>query len=75
VRGRIEYHFRVPNTTVFTLYLFSKALEYALEYPLDSLIDDVDGVLGTQLCSACSCSAGLFFSFYKELVSGVSVEQ
>jgi hypothetical protein len=34
VRERIEYRFRVPSTTVFTLYSYSKVLEYPLEYPL-----------------------------------------
>jgi hypothetical protein len=29
----IEYRFRVPSAAVFTLYLYSKALEYLLEYP------------------------------------------
>jgi hypothetical protein len=34
----IEYRFRVPSATVFTLYSYSKALEYPLEYPTaDSL--------------------------------------
>jgi hypothetical protein len=28
VRERIEYYFRVPSAAVFTLYLYSKALEY-----------------------------------------------
>jgi hypothetical protein len=32
VRERIEYRFRVPSTTVFTIYLYSKTLEYRLEY-------------------------------------------
>jgi hypothetical protein len=30
----IEYHFRVPSATVFTLYLYSKALEYPLRVVL-----------------------------------------
>jgi hypothetical protein len=30
----IEYRFRVPNAVVFTLYSYSKALEYPLEYSL-----------------------------------------
>jgi hypothetical protein len=34
VRERIEYRFRVPSAAVFTLYSYSKALEYPLEYPL-----------------------------------------
>jgi hypothetical protein len=35
----IEYRFRVPSATVFTLYSYSKALEYRLEYATaDSLI-------------------------------------
>jgi S-ribosylhomocysteine lyase LuxS involved in autoinducer biosynthesis len=29
----IEYHFRVPNTAVFTLYSYSKALEYRFKVP------------------------------------------
>jgi hypothetical protein len=28
VRERIEYHFRVPSAAVFTLYSYSKVLEY-----------------------------------------------
>jgi hypothetical protein len=28
----IEYHFRVLSATVFTLYSYSKTLEYRLEY-------------------------------------------
>jgi hypothetical protein len=28
----IEYRFRVPSTAVFTLYSYSKTLEYHLEY-------------------------------------------
>jgi hypothetical protein len=28
----IEYRFRVPSVAVFTLYLYSKTLEYPLEY-------------------------------------------
>jgi hypothetical protein len=41
VREKIEYRFRVSNTTVFTLYLYSKALEYstrALAPPLDLVL-------------------------------------
>jgi hypothetical protein len=35
----IEYRFRVPNAAVFTLYSYSKTLEYRLEYATaDSLI-------------------------------------
>jgi hypothetical protein len=30
VRERIEYRFRVPSAAVFTLYSYSKALEYRL---------------------------------------------
>jgi hypothetical protein len=38
----IEYRFRVPIAAVFTLYSYSKALEYPLEYPTaSSLISDV----------------------------------
>jgi hypothetical protein len=29
VRERIEYRFRVPSAAVFTLYSYSKSLEYA----------------------------------------------
>jgi hypothetical protein len=29
----IEYRFRVPSAAVFTLYSYSKALKYPLEYP------------------------------------------
>jgi hypothetical protein len=29
----IEYRFRVPNATVFTLYSYSKALEYHFRVP------------------------------------------
>jgi hypothetical protein len=29
----IEYYFRVPNAAIFTLYSYSKTLEYHLEYP------------------------------------------
>jgi hypothetical protein len=32
VRKRIEYRFRVSSTAVFTLYSYSKTLEYHLEY-------------------------------------------
>jgi hypothetical protein len=32
VRKRIEYRFRVSSAAVFTLYSYSKALEYHLEY-------------------------------------------
>jgi hypothetical protein len=32
VRERIEYRFRVPSAAVFTLYSYSKILEYRLEY-------------------------------------------
>jgi hypothetical protein len=28
----IEYRFRVPSAAVFTLYSYSKTLEYRLEY-------------------------------------------
>jgi hypothetical protein len=28
----IEYRFRVPSATVFTLYSYSKSLEYRLQY-------------------------------------------
>jgi hypothetical protein len=34
VRERIEYRFRVLSEAVFTLYSYSKALEYSLEYPI-----------------------------------------
>jgi hypothetical protein len=30
----IEYRFIIPSAAVFTLYSYSKALEYPLEYPL-----------------------------------------
>jgi hypothetical protein len=30
----IEYRFKVPRAAVLTLYSYSKALEYPLEYPL-----------------------------------------
>jgi hypothetical protein len=33
VRERIEYRFRVSSAAVFTLYSYSRALEYSLEYP------------------------------------------
>jgi hypothetical protein len=36
VRERIEYRFRVPSAAVFTLYSYSKALEYPLKYPTTS---------------------------------------
>jgi hypothetical protein len=43
----IEYRFRVPSAAVFTLYSYSKALEYPLEYlTAGSLIRDV--------CDVCS---------------------
>jgi hypothetical protein len=29
----IEYRFRVPSTSVFTLYSYSKALEYRFKVP------------------------------------------
>jgi hypothetical protein len=32
VRERIKYRFRVPSAAVFTLYSYSKALEYRLQY-------------------------------------------
>jgi hypothetical protein len=32
VRERIEYRFIVPSAAVFTLYSYSKTLEYRLEY-------------------------------------------
>jgi hypothetical protein len=32
VKEKIEYRFRVSSTTVFTLYLYSKFLEYRIEY-------------------------------------------
>jgi hypothetical protein len=33
VRERIYYRFRVPSATVFTLYSYSKALEYRFRVP------------------------------------------
>jgi hypothetical protein len=33
VRERIEYRFRVSSATVFTLYSYSKALEYRFRVP------------------------------------------
>jgi hypothetical protein len=39
----IEYHFRVPSAAVFTLYSYSKALEYLLEYPTAASLNEYDG--------------------------------
>jgi hypothetical protein len=33
VRERIEYRFRVPSAAVFTLYSYSKALDYPFRVP------------------------------------------
>jgi hypothetical protein len=46
----IEYRFRVPSATIFTLYSLSKALEYPLEYPLRV-------VLGPALLAVSTCGS------------------
>jgi hypothetical protein len=40
VRERIEYRFRVPSAAVFTLYSYSKALEYPTASSLTSVKAD-----------------------------------
>jgi hypothetical protein len=46
----IEYRFRIPNAAVFTLYSYSKALEYPLEYPLRVVLKGLEqaAVMGLQ---------------------------
>jgi hypothetical protein len=46
----IEYRFRVPSVAIFTLYSYSKALEYPLEYLtagslMDLYIHPLKGIL------------------------------
>jgi prepilin signal peptidase PulO-like enzyme (type II secretory pathway) len=44
VRERIEYRFRVPSAAIFTLYSYSKVLEYPLEYPTAGSLIIISGL-------------------------------
>jgi hypothetical protein len=45
----IEYRFRVPSAAVFTLYSYSKALEYRFRVPI---VDSVRACLGCHITAS-----------------------
>jgi hypothetical protein len=55
VRERIEYRFRVPSAAVFTLYSYSKALEYYLEYPPRVVLEVHRSIISDWL-GLCKCT-------------------
>jgi hypothetical protein len=61
VRERIEYRFRVSSAAVFTLYSYSKTLEYHLEYATaDSLSGSTrSGEFARQRSIPCDRNAGV----------------
>jgi hypothetical protein len=44
----IEYRFRVPSAVVFTLYLYSKALEYHFRVPTADSLSRMESWIGSS---------------------------
>jgi hypothetical protein len=79
VRERIEYHFRVPSVVVFTLYSYSKTLEYHLEYATAGslsffVLACMASILSNLNVTMHTLSLGDFLSFFKLILDSTLVD-